>query len=105
MSWWDSIVETAGDLYDNATDYIGEQYNGYLEYQKTVQSEAQKDTDALRQNEPVKGQLVDGSPVVSGTTGAPTQGQPFMTQQLIAGVDNKWLVAGGVAALFLLMRK
>ena len=105
MSWWDSIVETAGDLYDNAAEYIGEQYDGYLEYQKTVEAEAQKDIGNLRQNEPLKGQLSDGSTVVAGTTGAPTQGQPFMTQQLIAGVDNKWLVAGGLAALLLLMRK
>lgn len=106
MSWWDSLVDTvvdvSGDLYDGASTVIGDQY---ANYQKSVNSDAAKNVDNLKQVEPLKGNTVDGSTTVAVTSTGATQAQPVVSNQLIAGVDNKLLFVGGAIAVLLLLKK
>ena len=106
MSWWDSIVDTvtdvSGDLYSGATQVIGDQYENY---QKSVNSDNAKNVDNLKNAEPLKGNAVDGSTTVAATGTGAQQYAPAVSNQIIAGVDNKLLIAGGlIAVLFLLKR-
>ena len=104
MAWYDSIIDFGGDVFDSVTGVVGEQYDSFREYQKTVQSEAAKDTANLRENEPVKGTSKDGSPVLA-TTAAPQNGAVMQSNQLIAGVDNKYLLIGGLVVAALLLKR
>ncbi|TMO00097.1 hypothetical protein [Pseudoalteromonas sp. S558] len=108
MEWFDtdSLFDSVGNIWDAATDYVGEQYDSYQEYQKTVASESQKDVAKLRDNEPLKGATITGAPATTGTTGAVTQhGAPVMSNQLIAGVDNKMLAVGAVVVLLFVFKR
>ena len=106
MSWWDSIVDTvvdvSGDLYDGATTVIGDQYENY---QKSVNSDSAKNVDNLKQVEPLKGNTVDGATTVAVTSTGATLAQPVVSNQLIAGVDNKLLFIGGAIVAVLLLKK
>ncbi|PCC12903.1 hypothetical protein [Pseudoalteromonas sp. JB197] len=105
MSWWDSIVDIGGDLYDGAAAVVTDQYNAYTEYQKAAQSDAAKNVDNLKQAEPMKGNTVDGSTTVAVTGSQQQNGAPMFSNQIIAGVDNRLLIAGGLIAVLLVMKK
>ena len=105
MSWWDSIVDIGGDLYDGAVAVATDQYNAYTEHQKAVRSDNAKNVDNLKQAEPVKGNKVDGSTTVAATGAGAQGGAPVVTSQIIAGVDNRLLMAGGLIAVLFLMKK
>lgn len=106
MSWWDSLVETVvdvgSDLYDGASTVIGDQYE---HYQKTINSDNAKNVDNLKENEPLKGNKVDGTTTVAVTNGDQQTGTPVVTNQIIAGVDNKVLFIGGAIVAILLLKK
>jgi hypothetical protein len=105
-SWWESVIDTVvdvgGDLYDGASQVIGDQYENY---QKTVNSDNAKNVENLKQNEPLKGTAVDGSTTVAVTSAGTQNGAPAITNQIIAGVDNRLLIAGGLIAVLFLMKK
>lgn len=104
-NWWESIVDIGGDLYDGAVAVATDQYSAYTEHQKAVRSDAAKNVDNLKQVEPLKGNNKDGSTTVA-VTGAGTQGDsPAITNQIIAGVDNRLLIAGGLIAVLFLMKE
>ena len=104
MSWWDSIVDIGGDLYDGATEVISDQYD---HYQKTINSDNAKNVDNLKENEPLKGNKVDGTTTVAvtGSGNGQQAGAPAVTNQIIAGVDNKLLFIGGAIIAVLLLKK
>jgi len=102
----DSVLDSVGTIWDAATDYVGDQYDSYQEYQKTVASESQKDVSTLRDNEPLKGATVTGAPAIDNTAGGTTQhGVPAMSNQIIAGVDNKVLAVGAVVVLLFMFKR
>jgi len=105
-NWWDSIVDTVvevgGDLYDGASQVVGDQYE---HYQKSINSDNAKNVENLKNAEPLKGNAVDGSTTVAVTSTGAQQYAPAVSNQIIAGVDNKLLIAGGLIAVLFLMKK
>ena len=107
-NWWDDLVETVvdvgSDLYDGATTVIGDQYDNY---QKSVNSDNAKNVDNLKEIEPLKGNKVDGTTTVAvtGSGNGQQAGVPAVTNQIIAGVDNKLLFIGGAIVAVMLLKK
>ena len=105
-NWWDGLVNTmvdvGSDIYSGATQVIGDQYENY---KKALNSDTGKNVENLKQQEPIKGNTVDGSTTVAVTNTGAQQYAPAVSNQIIAGVDNKLLIAGGLIAVLFLMKK
>lgn len=106
---WDSLKDIGGSLWEGVSEGVTEYVDGWVDYEQSKRSEAARDPEVLKQIEPTKAKLTDGSTVVA--TGAPMpadlhQGQSQAAQaQWIAGVDNKIVMGVGAVALILLLKR
>jgi hypothetical protein len=102
MSWVDDLIGLGGDVVDMVGEVGTTAAQAWGQAQGANAAEKASQPETAQASEPIKGTNANGTPiVVSGTGGTVTA--PQASTQLVAGIDNKYLLFAVVALIGLLV--